>query len=189
MPFLRREWNITPELFEAFLAWLGPDRQEAGRKYEDIRRRLIKIFASRGCTCPEDLADETINRVMVRVPDIRADYRGDPARYFGGVARNVYHEYARNQCAPEADPRADPPEARERELECLDRCLEEIPGENRNLVFRYYAGEKGRSRIRSRNEMALAMGMGLNALRIRVHRIRAILQQCVRACLAQNAGG
>jgi DNA-directed RNA polymerase specialized sigma24 family protein len=187
MPFLRREWNISPEAFDAFLAWLDPDRVKAGNRYEDIRRRLIKIFASRGCSCPEDLADETINRVIVKARELIADYRGDPALYFCGVARNVFHEYTRRRAAQAVQPAPDPPESREQELDCLDKCLKEIPMGNRTLILRYYEGEKG-SRIRNRNTMARELGTEANALRIRAHRIRTILQQCVGDCIAQRAG-
>ncbi len=187
MPFLRGAWNISPEIFNAFLAWLDPNRKNAGRKYEDIRRGLIKIFVSRGCFCPEDLADETINRVIVKVAEISENYRGDPARYFGGVARNVFHEYTRRSAGPAVQPTPDPPEAREQELDCLDKCLQEISGDNRSLILHYHEGEKG-SRIQMRNEMARELGMEPNALRIRDHRIRNLLQQCVGDCLAQSAG-
>jgi DNA-directed RNA polymerase specialized sigma24 family protein len=187
MPVLRGDWNISPEIFDAFLAWLDPNREKAGRKYEDIRRRLIKIFTSRGCSCPEDLADETINRVIVKVRELSEDYRGDPARYFGGVARNVFHEYARRRAVPAVQPKPDPPEAREQELNCLDKCLEVLAGDNRTLILRYYEGEKG-SRIQNRNKMACELGTEPNALRIRAHRIRTALQQCVGDCLAQSAG-
>lgn len=188
MPFLRSEWNISREVFEAFLNWLEPDRQKAGRKYEDIRHRLIKIFVSRGCCFPEDLADETINRVIVRVRELRENYRGDPAPYFGGVARNVFHEYTRKRIVPPGQPRPDPREARERELDCLDKCLEQIHQENRTLILRYHEGEKG-TRIQIRNEMAQELGTEPNALRIRAHRIRVVLQKCVRECLAQTTAG
>jgi hypothetical protein len=50
----KKEWNLTQEAFAKFLSWLNPDPDKAGEKYEEIRLRLIKIFASRGCACPED---------------------------------------------------------------------------------------------------------------------------------------
>jgi DNA-directed RNA polymerase specialized sigma24 family protein len=185
LPFLRHEWDISPGLFDTFLAWLASDREEAGRKYEDTRHRLIKIFASRGCFCPEDLADETINRVIVKVPEISKNYHGEPGRYFGGVARNVFHEYVRKRVISPPQPTPDPPAAREQELDCLEECLGEVPEANRNIILSYYEGEK-RTRIQRRNTMARELGTEPNALRIRVHRIRAMLQQCVGDCLARN---
>ena len=45
----RRGWDLNQEAFDELLAWLNPDRERAGRKYEDIRQRLIRIFMHRGC--------------------------------------------------------------------------------------------------------------------------------------------
>ncbi len=183
LPSLRREWDISPETFNTFLAWLDPNREEAGRKYEEIRGRLIKIFASRGCSCPEDLADETISRVIVKSREIGEAYEGEPARYFGGVARNVFHEYSRKRTVHAAGPPSAPPEPRTEELDCLDKCLAEIPENQRILILQYYQGEKGR-KIRNRDSMARELGMESNALRIRACRIRGLLHRCVADCLA-----
>ncbi|HEY7785163.1 MAG TPA: hypothetical protein VIB00_10575, partial [Pyrinomonadaceae bacterium] len=60
---MNKDWVLTQESFDALLHWLDPQRDRAGLRYEEIRRSLIKIFACRGCAEPEDLADETINRV------------------------------------------------------------------------------------------------------------------------------
>ncbi len=185
LSLLRNEWNVSPELFDVFLAWLNPNREEAGKKYEDIRRRLIRLFTGRGCLCPEDLADETINRVIVKVPEVRDHYRGDPGRYFGGVARNVLHEYARRRIVPAPQPQAETPQARERELECLEECLKTMGEAHRNIILRYYEGEKG-IRIQNRSDLARQLGTEPNALRIRVHRIRTVLQQCVGDCLERG---
>ncbi len=187
LPFLHTEWNVTAELFNAFLSWLDPSRDKAGEKYEDIRRRLVRLFAGRGCFCPEDLADETINRVIVKVPELKENYSGDPGRYFGGVARNVFREFARRRILPPAPPKADSPGSRERELECLEGCLLTVPEASRSVILRYYGGEQ-RDRIRNRNDIARELGAEPNALRIRVHRIRAALQRCLSSCLARSAG-
>lgn len=177
---MRAEREITPEAFNEFLAWLHADREEAGRLYESIRRRLIKILVCRGCCCPEELVDETINRVIVKLPRIREGYRGEPGNYFGGVARHVFQEYSRRSPAvfiPEPDP------TDERALACLDECLEELSGSSRDLVLHYYTG-RGYSRIRARSNLARELGLEPNALRIRVHRVRCALRRCVVDCVA-----
>jgi hypothetical protein len=68
--------------FDKLLGWLGPDRDSAGKKYEEIRLKLIKIFARRGCMLAEELADETMDRVCNKAQKIVDDYKGDPALYF-----------------------------------------------------------------------------------------------------------
>ena len=123
----KKEWNLTQETFAKFLNWLNPDPDQAGEKYEEIRRRLIKIFACRGCDCPEDLADETINRVIRKVPEIAESYEGDPALYFYGVARYVHHEYLREKPHSQPSPPADKPSGTEEEYECLEQCMGSLP--------------------------------------------------------------
>src|ERR1044072_5403667 len=97
LPSLRRPLAINEESFESLLAWLDPDRETAGQKYEVIRAGLIRIFVSKGFSDAEDLADETMNRVMKRLAEIRDTYVGEPARYFHGVARFVMREMSRRK--------------------------------------------------------------------------------------------
>jgi RNA polymerase sigma factor (sigma-70 family) len=177
--------------FDELLGWLHPDdRNKAGRKYEEIRRRLIRIFIYRGCTLAEDLADETINRVAKKVPEIRAKYNpsDDPALYFYGVARNIYREYLKRR--PDPPPPPPPTVAEEDDLtpeyDCLEKCLEHLTPQNRQLMLEYYQEEEG-AKIERRKRLAGSFGMALNALRIRTHRIRAELKKCVLECMKEGA--
>lgn len=190
---MRKDWSLTQESFDALLDWLDPAREEAGRRYEEIRRSLIKIFTCRGCHEPEDLADETINRVADKLHDIESTYTGNPALYFYGVANKVHLEYLRRRPAPTPP---EPPaetlvedEQQQEEYECLQRCVGHLTSGNRELVLQYYQEEK-REKIDSRRRLAERLGIALNALRIRAHRIRAGLHKCVEECLAaQQAAG
>jgi DNA-directed RNA polymerase specialized sigma24 family protein len=83
------------EPFARLLAWLNSDRELAVVKYEGIRRSLIKVFTARGCSNADELANETVNRVVKRIETLEENYVGDPALYFYGVARHVYCEYLR----------------------------------------------------------------------------------------------
>ena len=95
---------LEQDEFDQLLSWLDPDPQRAGLAYERIRWRLVAILASRGCTSPEELADETIDRVARRVVDIRDAYVGDQAIYFLGVMNNVHHEYLKQPMMPRSPP-------------------------------------------------------------------------------------
>ena len=55
--------DLTREALDRLLHWLDRDRDRAGQRYEQIRSGLIKVFLCRGAVDPEELADETINRV------------------------------------------------------------------------------------------------------------------------------
>ncbi len=185
VPFRKAEWDLTPESFERLLLWLNPNREQAGKKYEDIRRKLIKILTCRGCAYPEELADETINRVTRKVPEIVDNYIGDPALYFYGVAHKVHLEYARKKRDLVLPTVPDPPEDMERDYECLEQCMERLTSKSRELVLEYYQDEK-QAKIDRRKRLADRLGIELNALRIRAHRIRANLQQCVFECIKRK---
>ena len=181
---MKKEMVLTRESFDLLLEWLDKDRELAGQKYEKIRLRLIKMFTCRGCGEAEDQADETISRVCSKVRDIKSGYQGDPALYFYGVANKLHLEYLRQLHAQPLPTSlaVETQEDREAELECLDRCMDELSPANRDLVLRYYAEEK-RAKIEYRKKLADEIGIAVNALRIRAHRIRMTLQQCVRQCL------
>src|ERR1051326_3930501 len=106
--------------FERFLAWLDSDRDEAARKYEEIRRRLIKMFESRGCTDGDEMADDTFDRVIRKVGEIAESYIGDPALYCYGVGRNVRLERRRKPPVSLLMPSADSWEEKEPRYQCLD---------------------------------------------------------------------
>jgi DNA-directed RNA polymerase specialized sigma24 family protein len=181
---MKKEWVVTQLAFDSLLGWLDGDREQAGQKYEKIRLRLIKIFKCRGCAEAEDLADEAINRVVSKMDEIGTTYQGDPALYFYGVAQKVHLEYLRRS-HPRPMPQqgwVETAEHREAEYECLDRCMAKLPFENRYLVLGYYQEEK-HSKIENRKRLADELGIAVNALRIRAHRIRLSLQNCVQECL------
>ena len=93
---MKRDWIPTQAAFDRLLAWLDPERERAAEKYEEIRRRLIKIFACRGCLAPEDAADRTINRVTGKLEELPETYQRDPILYFYAVAKRVHQEETRD---------------------------------------------------------------------------------------------
>lgn len=187
-------WQLTPESLEALLQALGPDREAAAREYGRLRHRLTKLFRWRGSIEPDGLVDETLDRVAGKLNEgveIEAD---DPFRYVAAVAHRVFHEVLRKELRerraleqsryePEPDPVTD--EDRHR-LRCLDECLEKL-GDPSEWILRFYEGEKG-IRIRNRKQLATELGITTNALRIRAHRLRAQLEDCVRECAERDPG-
>lgn len=181
----KKEWLLTQEAFDNLLVWLDPDRERAGQKYEEIRCRLIRIFARRGCPVAEELTDETINRVTRKALEMAQAYVGDPALYFYGVAQNVFHEYVKKSPDPITLTEPDPPEEKERRSSCLDLCIERLDSQSREIIIQYYSDEK-KAKIDRRKALANRLGITLNTLRTRAHRIKMVLQQCVGECLRQN---
>lgn len=180
--------GLTPEEFEAFLARLSPDRDEAGRLYEDLRRRLLRLFELRFCEGPEALVDEAIDRVARLRPE--KEIQSSLFAYTRGVAHHVAQEMLRQRQrerrafvvitvldGPEPEPEPEIDSARTR---CLDACLLELPGDQRRLILEYHQGE---DHIRRRQGLARELGTSPNALRIRAHRIRKELEACCARCL------
>lgn len=175
---------ITQEQFDSLLTWLGNDRDVAGRKYETIRSGLVRIFVSKGFSDAEDLADETINRVMVRLPDIRANYTGEPALYFRGVARNVIRETGRRKeiaCGDVVDDVVQPQPERDPEHDCLGHCLDHLSVSKRDLILDYYLYE-GHQKIEHHKQMAGQLNISKGAIRNRAFQIRLTLEDCMRQC-------
>ncbi len=174
--------------FDRLLLWLDPNPERAGELYEKIRWRLIAILASRGCRVPEELADETIDRVARRVSDIEATYVGDKSLYFLGVMNNVHHEYVkRPRLSDVATPPADST-VKEQTYLCLDKCIEKLTPHARKIIEQYYAADK-RAKINLRKRIAEALGISNSNLRLRALRIRATLQVCIERCLETTDSG
>jgi DNA-directed RNA polymerase specialized sigma24 family protein len=181
--------ELTPEAFAQLLRWLAPDQEQAGEKYEQIRRGLIKIFSCRGSTIPEELADETINRVARKVGEIATGYVGEPAYYFYAVADKIYLESLRTASThlkPLPAEIAEKKYSRE-EIElkygCLEECLDKLPRLSREIIYIYYGHDRdGRMKIDRRKELAEHMGIGTNILWLKAHRIRQNLKRCLSQC-------
>jgi DNA-directed RNA polymerase specialized sigma24 family protein len=175
---------MNKDSFDALLEWLDPDRDKAGRRYEVIRGGLIRMFVSHGLADAEHYADETVDRVINRLPDIREGYVDDPARYFRGVARNIVREARRRrEIATDELPECLPLKPGNREMvECLSQCLKLLPPDKHDLILDYHLYD-GRDKIEHHRQMASELSITVGALRTRAHHIRVALEQCILNCV------
>jgi RNA polymerase sigma factor (sigma-70 family) len=190
--------SLTPASFDSLLAQLGPDRESAARAYLEIRRALFIFFAARGATSPDEMTDETINRVARRLSEGELITTENPSNYFYGVARNVWRESLAkgNVLIPLSDEgtaesaQATPydlllsvSERIETEIrhECLEQCLGQLDLEDRKLIVSYYQFSGG-EKIENRKRLATQLGLPNNTLRQRVARLRSRLAECVIIC-------
>jgi DNA-directed RNA polymerase specialized sigma24 family protein len=192
----RKDWTLAQESFDRLLSLLDPDRDRAGLQYERLRQRLTKFFEWRGCAIPDEYVDKTLDRVAARIGE-GTELR-DPYAYCHAVALNLLHEYRREPSSGwqslSGDAERDVPPApapvpvssanpdAEQRLECLDRCLQTLAPETRELLFKYHE-----QRGRARQQLADQLGVPVNALRIRMFRARVALEACVVACLERAA--
>jgi hypothetical protein len=184
---MKRERPPTSEEFQRLLAWLNTDPEQAGRHFNTIHGRLVKVFASRGCVDAEALADEVCNRIAVRIDAVTKNYT-DPVRCCLGFVENVYREDRRDQqkllnLREPVRPR--PAEQLEREDECLKQCLGALSQPERELFVRYFQEEK-RARIDNRKKLATELVWTANALRIRAHHLRKEIHYCIMTCLGET---
>lgn len=193
-PSPKQKWMLTPESFDGMLVWLDRDRDLAGKKYEQIRSALIKRFGQLGCREPEELANETVDRVARKLPRVMARYVGAPEPYFFSVAYYVYKEHLRrpiimslaNTDYSSPDP-PNPEEMFEKELldSCLRECMEKLDLAKREMIIEYYQGER-KDKIRTRQKLAERLGIKLPNLRLKAQRIRSILKKCILDCIERK---
>jgi DNA-directed RNA polymerase specialized sigma24 family protein len=191
---IQKHWSPTPGAFHRLLAWLDEGIDSGGAKYLEMRRRLVQYFDRKNCVSPDDLADQTLNRVARRLEEEGGITDTPPARYCYILAKFVFLEYRRGpehrQLSLDLQPelgRAPNLEeghaaaGRARRFECLDSCLQKLKPEDHTVILDYYRGEQ-RVKIQRRRDLAAKLGITLNALSIRACRIRDRLEECVGAC-------
>src|SRR5262245_25646113 len=177
--------------FTRLLARLHSDPDQAAAEYERLRHVLEKFFDWHCAWPPEECADETLDRLVVK---LAADVDvGDVRAYARGIARLVLlewrrrpvpvsmdegREYAASLPLHEEDPQALP--------SCFEHCLAALPDETRSLVLDYYVAER-RAKIDNRRRLARRLGLSESALRNRVQRVRNRLERCVHTCTSAAA--
>lgn len=169
----RKPWQLDRAALDALLDTLAPDREEAGCKYEELRRRLINLFAWERCDSPESLADEVLNRLArkaiagVVIPHLD--------RFAFGVARLVIQEEERKRRNRQAvlrefQARGKSNDSESDGMDVIASCLAALPQDRRELIERYYGAD--------RKALAHELGISMNALRNRALRIREELFDC-----------
>ena len=192
-------WTLSQEAFGRFLSWLDNGADTDGQAYLEMRRRLVAYFDRKNCLEPDELADETLNRVARRLEEEGSITSDTPAKFCYTIARYVFLESLRSHRTKEisieddARPlannehqRTDERDEKEKMLDCLEKCCNTLEPENRDLIVRYYYG-KERAKIENRRLMAQRLGISMNALSIRACRIREKLEICVRKCAKKDA--
>jgi len=70
--------------------------------------------------------------------------------------------------------------------DCLRACLQKLRGDKRELIVEYYAKDK-QAKIDHRAGMARRLGISVDALRVKAHRIRTTLEECIKRCVERKA--
>ena len=181
----KKDWQLTQAAFDMLLAQLDSDREAAGKKYEELRRKLVKFFGFWGSRYPEDLADKAITTAARKISEGEAI--GNLNGYMLGTARLVFKENVRDEVSAREALSRKPSEAHvnqakeEQRRSCYQQCLDGLPADQQDLIVRYYRG----SEVPDRDKLAAQMGISLNLLRVSACRIRKKLGDCLQQCLQQ----
>ncbi|MBO0719658.1 MAG: hypothetical protein J2P41_02485 [Blastocatellia bacterium] len=192
----KKDWELTQDAFQRLLEWFDEGIDSGGRKYLEMRFKLTKYFDRKHCLAPDELADETLNRVARRLTEEGSITDTTPPRYCYTLAKYVFLEHLREEGreqmklgemfayarSGENPASIEDLEKKEARLNCLECCTQKLDADLRELIFQYYSGEQ-RVKIENRRAMAARIGISMNALSIRACRIRDKLEACVRECM------
>lgn len=94
MAELKKDWTLTPEALGRLLAWLGDD--SGVEQYIVVRRRVTNYFERKNCLYPDELADETLNRIARKLEE-KGEITNVSALhycYIGRLSNHSFHENA-----------------------------------------------------------------------------------------------
>ncbi|NJM52944.1 MAG: hypothetical protein HC846_05835 [Blastocatellia bacterium] len=133
------------------------------------------------------MADEVFDRVCRKLKDIAPNYEGKKELYFYGVARKIHLEAQNKAKTTELDIdhlaiKNNVDEELNIHYQCLEKCLQKLSAEDRNLVIGYYQHEKS-AKIDYRKEIAERLEITIDNLRIKIFRLRNDLKKCVLHCV------
>lgn len=183
----RSKWELSGEALSALLRSLPGVGEEAGDAYLRLRLNIVRFFEVRGIAFADEAADDVLNRLARKLD--QGEAIENPSTYALGIARMCVLEYRKS---PESRQTYDVPESaaagnltesdNEERSRCLDRCLDTLENEARELILGYYQGDKS-EKIENRRKLAAQLGIPANALRSRAVRLREKLEHCIRDCL------
>jgi len=182
--------DLDPQSWARLLEFLAGSGAPPSEAYERMRARLCKFFAWRGAHAADELADETLTRVAMKLTQSERDGER-PEAFVLGVARMIHLEWKKRQGRWVAyDERvAEPAAPTPREggpdewLMALEECLQTMSDGDRSLLLRYHEA-RGQARGLVRQALADELAIALSALRVRMHRMRQQMEDCVQARLA-----
>jgi DNA-directed RNA polymerase specialized sigma24 family protein len=168
------------------------EERDIVEQFRSLQEKLTIYFEARHCIDPEELADETLERVVRKLCEGTEVL--DLKRYSYGVAKNVFYEYLRrervkHQYSDEQRYRPEPKAsgdvvdmAKERRLDCLEACSGRLKEEARWILYEYYR-YNGQHKLEHRKKMAEKLNITREALTLRVFHLKQKLRKCINDCL------
>jgi len=190
--------ELSQEDLDRLLTKLDPNPMEAGRKYEAIRKSLIKFFGSRNCRDPEQLADKSMDRLARRLATEDIQNLGSYARQ---IAKFVVLEFWRapEEISLESEQNGDnllptpdrvnefiaAPDEDEEMMDALEECLGHLDQADRDTILAFH-DTIPKTKKYLRELLADQMGITRNLLGVKTCRIRKRLETCVNQRIAHH---
>lgn len=175
--------------FEQFLQTLDADEDTAAEKYLRLRAGLESFFEWRDCDNIEELTDIVFDRVTKKI--IEGEIIENIDAFCVSIAKFVVLEYKRKslrrlelEVVRETEnfvEKIETEDLQRRNLECLRKCLAQLPENKCKLLIEYFDTEEA-TMIPKRKSLADKLQLNLNSLRIRVSRLKSKLEQCTKDC-------
>jgi RNA polymerase sigma factor (sigma-70 family) len=195
----KQEASAPEKVEDKLLRLLDADPDRANQRYQSLFQNLVKLFATRHCTDPENLAGETITRVYLALSNgLVIDLQLE--NFVFGVAKKILLEdYKRQRKAAvpleelpaEQEPLTHPFDNNldlprwQQEIyhQCCQQCLQAFSEEQRNHLMLFYQGNREGEMKRQRKQLADQLGITTRALSSRMVRMREKLDFCIEACI------
>jgi RNA polymerase sigma factor (sigma-70 family) len=193
----------APEAVEdKLLQLLDADPDRANQRYQSLFQNLVKLFATRHCADPENLAGETITRVYQALSTGLVINLQLENFVFGVAKRVLLEDYRRqrkvtvplDELPAEREPFVNPLENNldlprwQQEIchQCCHQCLQVFSEEQRNHLILFYQGNREGEMKRQRKQLASQLGITPRALSSRMLRMREKLDLCIKNCVERR---
>jgi DNA-directed RNA polymerase specialized sigma24 family protein len=152
----------------------------------ESQRRKMELTKSAfaglwGSPFPEELADEALSRTAHKISD--GEQVENLGAYVLRIAHYVHLEILKREIQQRRVMNQNPQETElpgdEDRQNCYRHCLEALAPEERELIVKYYGGQKPPDR----ETLSAASGKTLSSLRVTAFRIRKKLAACLQNCV------
>jgi DNA-directed RNA polymerase specialized sigma24 family protein len=177
--------KITSEALNQLLAALSDDKVAAGFAYTKLRESLIRFFQIKGDSDPDDSADETLDRVALKIS--QNTEIPDLTKFSFGVARFVFLERIKldqkQRIAAKgfyADKISIKPEVETDDFSPLRECFNHLADDEKQILQEYFADIPHLELFEQRKKMQIKYDIGLSSLRVKIFRLRERLENCLK---------
>lgn len=200
------DYSLNKKRLQKLLSFFDRDEEKAGKKYEEVRKLLIKKLEFQGSPTPESHADLCIDKVARQLADENLQLDENYKYYFLQVANFTLNDYWKSRehkkketlddklpnelpfidlRVKEKEKEAEELSEKERKIkfDCMKKCLDKLKEPDKNLIIDYYQLINDENNKEQRENLAKKYGISLKNLRVKIYRMKEKLKICEGNCL------